>query len=1799
MRAFTPFAHSIISFRLSLSFGAIIDYPIFGMSGGKPVSRYEKSHRLYNRRLDSIEPCVKNLAKYLLRHGEVHRLRLLKEMLEGLPLKPSARSDGADASECERLFREIFPPNDPEVVTISDDEEDHNESVEEPVPSTSGQKRIIVQPSQLLTEEQCAYTVLESSELVQEAPNESLDRIFSAEEEVMREEAEALSIDAVQNQISEASHVSFEKEAGRSDKSELSGKEHQDKNEHQAGPPSESTDDQNSVSSVHVKQEVTSRGEEPKDAEDSSNGLSSSGILASAEGGEEALDNAEGSEVQNDSLEVNLSKSSSNDAKEEDVEITMRQYEPESNFEVDLREDNAEEEPSFQEEPQADVTPAQRDETPATSEENMEEDLQNVDGSKNLEHAPNVPETEKFTANIECVLSLKVIPIVQSTPTSLIDDPVTPNSTIVAETSQMSTSVNVEESNTSKYKEAVDRTEEDQSRPNKEQLVSISAVYAERGGPDLAEEDAASRSNRVQAQPDLQPEIPHSSQQPGPTLYESLHSETSSDSDGYDVPSTSLAIFAHFNQDEDENDRQRVEATTKPGEPGSSSALASPHNSTTGTSPSKLSQEASPINSKQNSPVKRNLESICQDLLHSAEKRRSEDETTQPDQVEPPIAADQEAQSRPQSPEMARTRPISPAISSGTSNPETDWELTPSEAELSDEEENSVQREEDSALDGELAESTDQVEQEQLGPGSSLHNVYQQARSSQGPPKKRRRPQWDDEEEDPSSEEEEEEEEEEDELDVMLRKCSEFDARWKVEESDEEYEGSDEEEEDEMEEVREEEIGDDLKEVSMHAKEVPKNDEIEDVQEDEEVLDAKSKKPGRSAMGRGGGSTMEPAPRKPWKGAGKRTHGSPVHSLYRRTSRDEELDRMLRDERALMDELGGDDEDGGEEEEYEEEEEVIHLDEEDGAEEVVEMQEDDGETVSSVSTSDGEEVADVIELEEEEPMRRKKRRRAFFDSDSDDDDCVYFEGKQRRKVKRKKTEGGPVVVSNEEEAPQDEMNWNKVRSKRIISDDHLSKTTLEAEKLESERRKRLELKQSEFNGIELSQPGSSQRTNVASIVLDDDAKSEDPCPVEVHWNLVEKLLPHQAAGIQFMYDCAVESLDRLGEPGGGGILAHCMGLGKTFQVVAFLHTILTHPKIQKTIRRVLIVAPANVLLNWEAEFKKWLKDIDSNCINVIRLDASSKSRVETLQKWSNSERPSVLITGYELFRTILTNNKQPQSSKHMRLQDECAAYLLNPDLTVCDEAHKLKNSNALLYSTMSGIKTSRRICLTGTPMQNHLMEYYCMVNFIKPNLLGTKGEFTNKYKDPIHYGGRKDSNKEEVKLMKKQSFLLANAMKACIHRKDHRLLFDSIPPKLEYVIKIKMSLKQKEFCRLFKKFLTEHREGSSNQKILTTDYPRFLLIAAHPFQFVNSKNVVKRKAEKIPEEETDDLDEEEENGSVVETFAEFKKEMRKRLPPDAETDFALSSKLAVLIDLIKKCEQVGDKLLIFTQSLGTIELLCRMLKYYGKENLWFVDGHEAVNRTPKWGWKERRDYLVIEGSTPIEQRKEFQDKFNDENNPRLRVTMISTQAGCLGTNFIGANRVVIFDPSWNPAHDTQALFRVCRFGQKKPTYIYRFVTANSFEEVIYKRQVNKESTSKRVLDEAALRNHFNADEMNLNVEHEEAEEQMVTTAGPPKDRLLAELIESHRAIIKSFSEHDSLFDHVADEELTEQEKENALTDYARELQEREKLQNQEQGQSTDPVPGPASNLPLAEDTDGRFSTILQLLQFMRTQGSTS
>ena len=190
------------------------------------------------------------------------------------------------------------------------------------------------------------------------------------------------------------------------------------------------------------------------------------------------------------------------------------------------------------------------------------------------------------------------------------------------------------------------------------------------------------------------------------------------------------------------------------------------------------------------------------------------------------------------------------------------------------------------------------------------------------------------------------------------------------------------------------------------------------------------------------------------------------------------------------------------------------------------------------------------------------------------------------------------------------------------------------------------------------------------------------------------------------------------------------------------------------------------------------------------------------------------------------------------------------------------------------------------------------------------------------------------------------------------------------------------------------------------------------------------------------------------------------------------------------------------------------------------------------------DYFRLDGSTDREKRTDTVDRFNNAND-RARLFLISTKAGGIGINLVGANRCVIFDACWNPAHDTQSIFRIYRFGQTRPVYVYRLLAQGTMEEKIYQRQVTKQGLSQRVVDEHQLDRHFTSQELRelYSFEPDTLDESQRPTLSLPDDDLLRSVIAECKKWVVKYHEHDSLLENKLDEGLSEAERKAAWTEY--------------------------------------------------------
>ncbi|XP_027320772.1 transcriptional regulator ATRX isoform X7 [Anas platyrhynchos] len=869
---------------------------------------------------------------------------------------------------------------------------------------------------------------------------------------------------------------------------------------------------------------------------------------------------------------------------------------------------------------------------------------------------------------------------------------------------------------------------------------------------------------------------------------------------------------------------------------------------------------------------------------------------------------------------------------------------------------------------------------------------------------------------------------------------------------------------------------------------------------------------------------------------------------------------------------------------------------------------------------------EVSESEDEQRPRTRSAKKA----EAEENQRSYKQKKKRRRIKVQEDSSSENnnKSNSEDEENDDSKSPGKGRKKirKIIKDDKLRTETQNALKEEEERRKRIAEREREREKlrevIEIEDASPLKCPITTKLVLDEDEETKEPL-VQVHRSIVTRLKPHQVDGVQFMWDCCCESVKKTKtSPGSGCILAHCMGLGKTLQVVSFLHTVLLCDKLD--FRTALVVCPLNTALNWLNEFEKWQEGLeDDEKLEVCELATVKRpqERSYMLQRWQ--DEGGVMIIGYEMYRNLA----QGRNVKSRKLKEIFNKALVDPgpDFVVCDEGHILKNEASAVSKAMNSIRSRRRIILTGTPLQNNLIEYHCMVNFIKENLLGSIKEFRNRFINPIQNGQCADSTLVDVRVMKKRAHILYEMLAGCVQRKDYTALTKFLPPKYEYVLEVRMTPIQ---CKLYQYYLdhltgvgsgNEGGRGKAGAKLFQ-DFQMLSRIWTHPW-CLQLDYISKENKGYFDEDSLDDFiasDSDETSMSLSsDDYAKKKKSKGKKMKkecsssgsgsdndvevikvwnsrsrgggegnaeelvnnppsvtksdegkptsssnpgspaPDWYKDFVTdadaevlehSGKMVLLFEILRMAEELGDKVLVFSQSLISLDLIEDFLELANREK---TDKDKAPIYKGEGKWFRNIDYYRLDGSTTAQSRKKWAEEFNDETNVRGRLFIISTKAGSLGINLVAANRVIIFDASWNPSYDIQSIFRVYRFGQNKPVFVYRFLAQGTMEDKIYDRQVTKQSLSFRVVDQQQVERHFTMNELtelytfepDLLDDPNSEKKKKRDTPMLPKDTILAELLQINKEYIVGYHEHDSLLDHKEEEELTEEERKAAWAEY--------------------------------------------------------
>ncbi|KAL8691116.1 MAG: hypothetical protein Q9218_003590 [Villophora microphyllina] len=560
----------------------------------------------------------------------------------------------------------------------------------------------------------------------------------------------------------------------------------------------------------------------------------------------------------------------------------------------------------------------------------------------------------------------------------------------------------------------------------------------------------------------------------------------------------------------------------------------------------------------------------------------------------------------------------------------------------------------------------------------------------------------------------------------------------------------------------------------------------------------------------------------------------------------------------------------------------------------------------------------------------------------------------------------------------------------------------------------------------------------------------------------KKIQPHQKDGLRFLWREIIE--DHASKQ--GALLAQTMGLGKTMQVISFLITVAkaarstienTRNQIPPRLResKTLVICPPSLVANWEEEFFQWAPNDLKDDIGDIRTVSSAMpltERLRTAREWG--DEGGVLLIGSSMLTALVMNTKKrtmgspPLSEEQHTLVKDIL--LKGPNIVILDEAHTAKNRTSDLNKIMMQFKTGSRIALTGSPLSNNLSEYYALIEWIAPGYLGEPREFVYRYEEPIKEGLYSDSTDAQWRLGLKRLELFKREVNPKIHRADISVLASRLKGKSEFVIKVAATELQQRLYETFVESMQAHLPGAADrrasQATLWASVSKLRLVCNHPWCFYENltekepKETKKRKHDQsVADGETKDDDEANEDADLGLSDSAIRHQLTAfdglTVPLDSIT---LAYKMTLLLQIVELCKAVGDKILIFSHSLSTLNYI------------------EGVLQT-----KSKR-YKRMDGKVATQKRQAMTKEFNREDS--IDVFLISTRAGGTGLNLFGANRVIIVDDHWNPTHEEQAIGRAYRIGQSKHVFVYRLTVGGTFEEVLHNQSLFKQQLATRAVD---------------------------------------------------------------------------------------------------------------------------------------
>ncbi|KAJ8026671.1 hypothetical protein HOLleu_31576 [Holothuria leucospilota] len=482
-----------------------------------------------------------------------------------------------------------------------------------------------------------------------------------------------------------------------------------------------------------------------------------------------------------------------------------------------------------------------------------------------------------------------------------------------------------------------------------------------------------------------------------------------------------------------------------------------------------------------------------------------------------------------------------------------------------------------------------------------------------------------------------------------------------------------------------------------------------------------------------------------------------------------------------------------------------------------------------------------------------------------------------------------------------------------------------------------------------------------------------------------------------------------------GILADEMGLGKTIQVIAFLASLLEDGVEGPH----LVVAPSSTLENWVREFNKWCPEME-----VILYTGDRDYRMQLSEDIRyGALKCDVIVTSYNI---AISEVDFKQFFKKIKIY-----------YSVYDEGHMLKNVKSLRFKSLMKVKSCHKLLLTGTPLQNNLLELMSLISFVVPNLDNPEKTYTLQ-RVFSNVSGSEDSSfaRDRINQAKQimQPFVLRRIKDQVLDQLPTKIIevevCPMVPSQQEYYMELKSSLQKKAR-------LKELNVASSDSKNTMSAVMELRKLANHPLlmrRLYTDEKLKQMSVLMLREPTHYDANAKliEEDMSVMSDFElhllckQYYSVSSYRLD---ENMIRESGKFKALDKILPRLKEQSLKVLVFSQFVMMLDILEPYLKQC------------------------QHTYLRMDGSTPVSERGDVIDKFN--NDPSVFVFLLSTKACGLGINLTVANTVILHDIDYNPHNDKQAEDRCHRVGQTREVKVIKLVSKGTIDESMLQRAQQK------------------------------------------------------------------------------------------------------------------------------------------------